>query len=818
MPYAEVAVTCRTGLQSGTFSYAVPDHLSLWPGHLVWVPFGLRQVQGVVFALYDEPPSIPTKQIIALAESEPVLLPHQLELAAWVAEHYCCALSAVVKQMLPAEIRRAATALYERAVASPPEVSDPLERAILDALARGPQSAAGLRKATRLPRLNQGLMALLASGLIKQVWSLQPRKVKSKSERLVRLALPAESITAALQTLRRAPARAAALRWLAGRAEGGADVPLAQACQGANAKPSVWQALAAHGYVSIDSRPVWRQPLAPPTGSPLPLPALTREQDAALSAIAVPLQNAQAAAFLLHGVTGSGKGEVYLHALARAIAVGKRAIVLVPEIALTPQTTRRFVDRFGGRVAVFHSRLSPGEHHDEWRRVRAGEVDVVIGSRSAVFAPLPNLGLVIVDEEHEGAYKQSQVVPRYHARDVALKLGQAAGAVVVLGSATPAVETYYRARDTKTLTLLELKSRVQGGRPGEATPSQPPPTIELPRVQVVDMRSQRRLSRNVLSAPLRRAMAEVLRDEGQLILFVNRRGSATSVVCKACGFVASCTRCDVPLVYHSDRGQLLCHQCSRTYPQFLACPQCWSRSLEYQGAGTQRVEAEAHGLFPRARVVRWDSDTTRGKGAHQRILDKFLNREADILVGTQMVAKGLDLPRVSLVGIVAADTALQLPDFRAAERTFQLLTQVSGRAGRSTSAGRVIVQTYSPQHYCLRAARTHDYTGFYRQEIAFRAEHRYPPFLDLAKLVYSASNEARCRREGERLGRILDATIERLGLPDIEVNGPAPAFRRRVRGRYRWQLIVRGQGLAALLRGLPLTPGWAIDIDPISLL
>jgi primosomal protein N' (replication factor Y) len=537
----------------------------------------------------------------------------------------------------------------------------------------------------------------------------------------------------------------------------------------------------------------------------------------------------QSRVILLHGVTGSGKGEVYLHALAQTLRLGRRAIVLVPEIALTPQTIRRFASRFGGRVAVLHSRLSHGEHFDEWRRIRDGEAEIVIGSRSAILAPIDRLGLVVVDEEHEWSYKQTEKDPRYHAREAAIALGEIAGAPVVLGSATPDVVTYYRASKLKDFDLLELPERVEGGRrpaavaEAESGPAQgagaPPPTIPMPTVHVVDLRAEEKAdNRSLFSRSLRRAIARALDEGSQSILYLNRRGTATFIVCRVCGYVSRCRRCDLPLVYHADRNQLLCHHCSRPAPVPHMCPACWSRQIGFFGTGTERVEGEVRRLFPEARVVRWDRDTARGKASHTRIMDTFLRGEADILVGTQMIAKGLDLPQVALVGVVVADTALQLPDFRAAERTFQLLMQVAGRAGRGARPGRVLIQTYNPDHYGIQAARDHAYLAFFNQEIQFRAEHRYPPFSDLARLVYYNTSEARCRRETERLATYLEGEIERRGLPDLEVVGPAPAFHRRLRGRFRWQLLLRGGDPRSLLRGLPLPPGWSLDIDPISLL
>ncbi|MHB1005929.1 MAG: replication restart helicase PriA [Chloroflexota bacterium] len=818
MRYAEIAVTSRTSRATGSFTYSVPTKLAPVVGTLVWVPFGQQLSQGVVVALTDEAPAFPTKDLFALSHPAPVLSPNQIALARWIAIHYCCPLSAAVNQMVPAELRQKATPVYSLAGESPGDLADPRQASLVAALVRGPQTASELQSVAPGKEGTKALRALAQAGLLAQTWAIAPPKARAKTERTVQLTLDLVAVPAAIRALSRAPRQAAALQWLAEHTGDGAPLPLAMIHAGIGANQAALANLARHGYVTLSQRVVKRSPLVAEDLRRVPLPTLTPTQAGALRTIAAAVRETTGRVILLHGVTGSGKGEVYLHALAETLRLGKRAIVLVPEIALTPQTIRRFASRFGGRVAVLHSRLSAGEHHDEWQRIRAGEAAIVIGSRSAVFAPVENLGLIVVDEEHEWSYKQGESDPRYHARDTAIALGEVAGVPVVLGSATPDVCTYFKAKDAKEYTLIELPERVEGGRPGTAARAAPP-TIPLPTVQVVDLRTEGEAgNRSIFSRTLRRAIAEALADESQVILYLNRRGTATFVMCRGCGYVAHCRRCDVPLVYHADRNQLLCHHCNRATAMPARCPECWSEQIGFFGLGTQRVEADIKRLFPKARVVRWDRDTARGRAAHTRLLDRFLKGEADIMVGTQMIAKGLDLPQVALVGVIVAETALQLPDFRAAERTFQLLMQVGGRAGRGAKPGRVIIQTYNPQHYGVRAAQKHAYGEFYAREIAFRAEHRYPPFADLARLVYYNSNEPRCRRETERLAAYLEGEIERRGLPDLEVIGPAPAFHRRVRGRFRWHLLLRGENLGALLRQLTLPPGWALDVDPISLL
>jgi len=457
-------------------------------------------------------------------------------------------------------------------------------------------------------------------------------------------------------------------------------------------------------------------------------------------------------------------------------------------------------------VAVLHSKLSLGEQFDEWQRIRDGEFDVVVGSRSAIFAPQPDLGLIVIDEEHEWTYKQHDKSPRYHARDVAIKLAELTGAVVILGSATPDVETFYHAQ-IGDYRLLELSERVTSGE-GSL----------LPQVEVVDLRQELKAgNRSMFSRSLSRATAKAVTNGEQVILFLNRRGATTFIQCRSCGFVLRCKRCEVSLTYHLTEDVLVCHQCNYRTSLPQICPQCLSRRIKFLGIGTQKLEQETSFTFPQARLLRWDSDVTRGKYSHEEILGKLRAHEADILIGTQMIAKGLDLPLVTLVGVINADTGLNLPDFRAGERAFQLLSQVAGRAGRSTLGGQVIIQTYSPEHYAIKAAAKHDYSLFYNQEITYRRQLHNPPFSQLASLVYSHTNEALCQREAERMKRLLIEERDSRGIADLSLIGPAPAFIHRLRGRYRWQIILRGSELFTFLLPIPIPQGWIVDIDPVGL-
>jgi primosomal protein N' (replication factor Y) len=565
------------------------------------------------------------------------------------------------------------------------------------------------------------------------------------------------------------------------------------------------------GLVELEQREIQRDPLAHRVFPRLPEPRLTTSQERAWHEIETALDQSGCHPYLLHGITGSGKTEIYLRFITALLARGKRAIVLVPEISLTPQTIERFAGRFPGRIAVLHSRLSPGERFDEWRRIRNGVADVVVGSRSAIFAPVQRLGGIVIDEEHEWSYKHERT-PRFHARAVALKLAEIAGLPIVLGSATPSIETYYQA-SRGAMQLLQLPVRVEPAREpsGEGT--------GLPPVELVDLRAELRAgNRSIFSTRLRDAVEHALGQHQQIILFLNRRGDSTFVMCRDCGHVLRCDRCDAPFVYHSTVEDLVCHLCDARIPAPKGCPFCWGDHIRYFGLGTQKLEAEARRAFPQARVLRWDRDAAAARGAHEQLLRTFTNHEADILVGTQMIAKGLDLPCVTFVGVVSADMSLHLPDFRATERTFQLLTQVAGRAGRGPMGGRVILQTYTPEHFCIRAAQRHDYAAFYEEEIRFRREHGYPPFGDLARLLVVGSGEARIRREAERVAAQIRSLLRRDGIDGIDVIGPAPAFHHKLRGRYRWQVILRGHGLSEFLATVELPPGWALDVDPVSTL
>jgi primosomal protein N' (replication factor Y) (superfamily II helicase) len=812
------------------FTYSIPPRLvdQIALGQLVWVPFGARRLQGVIVAFSDTSPVEQTKDVDEIVDPRPFLSAAHIDLARWIARSYLCSLNDAIQLMLPTGVEQKTETLLLLAPNAPRENLSPKQAALIELLARGEV------KLDAMPHeLRASVDALARRGIIVKRALLAPTRAKPKHIKSVRLvsrdALGAMKLRAA-----QAERYAVIIDFLRAQPD---SVWISAVTAATNCTLTDLKKLEAAGVVALEEEEVWRDSLAGRTFDVVEPPKLTPEQESAWNAIAtaVATRRSPLATFLLHGVTGSGKTEIYMRALAEIIAQGKQGIVLVPEISLTPQTIRRFGARFK-RIAVFHSRLSLGERYDTWRRCRDGQVDVVIGSRSALFAPLPRLGLIAIDEEHEPAYKQESM-PHYHARETALELARRVGATVILGSATPDLETYYRATRGE-FTLLEMPKRIMGHRgviESEAAQfaignSQlairevgsefaDARYLDLPPVEIVDLRAELKAgNRSIFSRALQREMARVLAAREQVILFLNRRGTATFILCRDCGNVFKCKRCDNPMTYHGAGDTLTCHHCNRRDRVPTKCPNCGGARIRYFGAGTQKIEEEIQTMFPKARTLRWDWDVTRGKESHEAILEKFVQHQADILIGTQMIAKGLDLPLVTLVGVVSADTSLNLPDFRAGERTFQLLTQVAGRAGRSILGGKVIVQTYNPEHYAIAAASRHDYGAFYAREIAFRREQNYPPYSRLIRLLYLNSSEKRAQEESARLHRALTTRIAQRGLPTIDLIGPAPAFFQRVRGEYRYQIIVRGAEPHTLLEDLALPLGWRVDVDPVSVL
>ncbi len=807
--YAQVAVLAQLGRAGGLFTYRLPDELAslAGPGTLVEIPFTNRRLQGVVYALATETELPRLRDVAAVLDPVPVLTPHQLRLARWIAEYYAAPVSDVIGAMIPPGLGRKTVHMLEIGVEANGARLTSDQRTVLEAVqAAGRISQDEVRRQLPGVPVERAAASLARRGLLTSVAELAPPRSTTRTVKHVSLTPAGRDVTGDKRSVSLGARQQEIVQLLGGR--GSLDLPeISRHIPNAGGAVT---SLRKRGLVEVEERLLSHSPFERMRIAATQPLTLSPAQRRAYESVAGSVRSGHPHIYLLHGVTGSGKTEVYLQSIEDTIHSGRQAIMMVPEISLTPQAVERVAGRFPGRVAVLHSKLSDAERMEEWQRIRHGRVDVVVGPRSALFAPLPHPGLIIVDEEHDPSYKQD-ASPRYNARDAAAVLGRLTGATVVFGSATPDVGTYQAAAGGR-ISLLELPDRPVWGEQG-ARP--------MPSVEIVDMRHELKAgNRSMFSEALLGALDETLAQEHQALLFLNRRGSATIVLCRDCGYVVRCPNCDIPFTYHAAATRLICHRCDKRAVSPHVCPACRSPRIRYLGAGTQRVEEEVRRLFPRARVLRWDRDVTGGKEAHEQILQRFSRHEADILVGTQMIAKGLDFPLVTLVGVVSADTGLHMPDFRASERSFQLLTQVAGRAGRSSLPSRVVVQTYTPEHYAVQAAAGHDYRRFYEQELQFRASACYPPFARLVRCVYSSESERACRESAENLRAILERAIEEEGPAGIELIGPAPCFISKVKNRYYWQLIARGDApnrdLHPLLDHVPA--GWTIDVDPVDLL
>lgn len=824
---AQVIVDVPSKATNRPFDYAIPQEMKAWLeiGSRVGVPFGGRTVQGFVIGLSDttDVPMSRLKPIQQLLDIVPPLLPDLVQLAQWMSDRYVCTLTAALQVMIPGAMkgkREKAVQLGEDAVLYMHherllEEHSNVDMQLPDQLALMPHKLLADSLTPKLlayverhePLAADKLLQAFpdAAALIKEAlqhgWLVETERIKDRIgvKKLKRVSLtvdPEQAEQAAAEIGSRARRQQELLYQLL---EFGGELPL----RSLNA--SAVKALEGKGLVVVDEVEVLRDPYADRRFKPTQPLALTEEQQGVLSRITEVLDREYAQTFLLHGVTGSGKTEVYLQAIDRCLRSGRQAIVLVPEISLTPQMVERFKGRFGSKVAVMHSRLSQGERYDEWRKIRERRVQVAIGARSAVFAPFEHIGLIIMDEEHETSYKQEET-PKYHARDVAIERARLHGAVVVLGSATPSMETYYAAKlhgyevpppglepPAWDLAPLAMPTRV-GGR-------------ELPPVTIVDMREQLKIgNRSMFSAPLEKALEERIERGEQTVLLLNRRGYSTFVMCRTCGYVAQCPECDISLTYHMKSGHMRCHYCGYAERAPVVCPSCESEHIRYFGTGTQRVEEQLAKRFPGIRVIRMDVDTTTEKGSHERLLAQFGERKADVLLGTQMVAKGLDFPYVTLVGVIAADSALHMPDFRAAEKTFQLLTQVAGRAGRHQLPGEVVVQTYAPEHYSIIHAAQHDYAAFASEELRHRRQQMVPPFCRLALLSMTHEQLPLLVRVAENAALRLKELAEQRGWLHaqngsgnaIEILGPVASPIPRIKNRYRFQCIIKSKGEADL--------------------
>jgi primosomal protein N' (replication factor Y) (superfamily II helicase) len=795
--YADVSLPVSVERE---FTYLVPPEIPLSVGVRVVVPLGRKFATGLVVGLPEHSDVRGLKPIRTVLDASPVVSPELLRLCRWIAEYYFAALGEVLRAANPGAFARPSKRL-----ASP---TRPLAESDLEEIARhapkrarvlrilnerGPLSSSDIERLAGLKDITPTLNELERAGYITSEEILPVTKAGFKTgEFVLRESVRVEDIFSRLE---KTPARNTRQRELLAAIlrtteQSLTDFPASQVLQRSGASNKALRPLVEQGLLATVRREVKRRQEYGTEEQTLNI-VLNRDQQNVWKSIADAIDASSPKTFLLHGVTGSGKTQVYIECIRHVLAKGQSAIVLVPEISLTPQIVRRFKSHFGEQVAVVHSRMSIAERREVWRLAQRGDARIVIGPRSAVFAPLRNLGLIVVDEEHEASYKQFDALPRYHARDVAVVRGSFENAVVVLGSATPSVESYHNALHEK-YTLLELPRRID--------------EVPMPAITIVDMTAERKriyaelkeslppegrvklkdFQQPGISALLQTKIQDRLRRKEGIILLQNRRGFAPFVECPECGYTETCENCNVTLTYHLTQKHLRCHYCGMVRRPYIVCPQCGSAGTRLHGIGTQRVEEDLAKLFPEARILRMDLDTTTRKGAHDRLLRRFGNRDADILLGTQMVAKGLDFPHVTLVGVISADTQMLLPDFRSAERTFQLLTQVAGRAGRSNLLGEVIIQTHQPRHYTLAHVIDHDFAAFYKEEVANRQELEYPPFSRLVLIEAKGGDEGRVRKTAEKFASSLKKADG-----SFTVLGPAPAVIGKIKNQYRWHIIVK---------------------------
>ncbi len=784
------------------FTYSLTDKLRglALPGCRAYVSFRNRTMTGVITGLTDTSPVSNCKPVLDVLDNEPILDKTLLKLTRWISEYYLCAWGEAIKTALPAGLLNEAEQTVTLIRQCTPEVIEnqrrtaPQQARMLAVIAEHQSiPISKLKRHLKAREIFGPLRGLEARGFIELTVGKPATNPGIKYETWVKLKPSPEDARETVSKLaRRASKQASCLNLLANH---DGKLTVDQLRHLGRIERRVIRDLADKDLVEMYDVETIRDPYSDYTMDPADPLIPTSEQSKALETIETSIDKNVFSPILLYGVTGSGKTLVYIRAIEKTLCTDRGAIVLVPELALTPQTVRQFRAHFGDQVAVLHSGMSTGERYDSWRKIKEGHFRIVVGARSAIFAPVTNLGLIVVDEEHETSYKQFEDPPLYHARDVAVVRAQFADGVALLGSATPSLETFTNAQNGK-FTCCTLTERVDQ-RP-------------LPQVRVLDMREEHQEGNwSIFSQDLTKKIEDRLEKQEQIILFLNRRGFSTFIQCYDCGNTVSCPHCSVTLTYHADSLLLRCHYCDHRISAPDECPKCYSSSVRFKGTGTQRVEDELKNLFPDARIARMDMDTTTRKNAHRDIFQRVLKREADILLGTQMVTKGFDFPHVTLVGVISADTTLNLPDFRASERTFQLLTQVAGRTGRGQLGGEVIIQTYSLNHHSILNAKAHDYNTFYIQEIADRRELNYPPFGRMVGIQFLGANEQRVIAEAKRFTKLLQTSGN-----GMSILGPAPSVVARIRGQYRWHLIARSSNSKGMRNAVRSAwDKWEVDAD-----
>jgi primosomal protein N' (replication factor Y) len=795
-----------------TFTYRVPAEMDafLCAGARVLVPFGRRRVTGYVLGAAEGDPALDIRDITEILDAAPVFPEAMIPLFRWAAAYYLHPVGEVIRGALPAGLNVSDASVFSLTDSGRRRLGDSSmntrEQAILAAIGDAPRQLRTIRGRAGRQFHNAVLQALIQRDLVARDVRLRRDQVRARM-------LPFVSPAAGFRPEKKLSSqRRDVLRVMADHAE----LPLADLSRQAGVTRALVRRMAADGQLVLTEKSVYRDPFGDPVIPDRP-PDLTDDQERAVASVSGRLENGFGV-YLLTGVTGSGKTEVYLQLAATVIRGGRTAIVLVPEIALISQMARRFRARFADRIAVLHSGLSAGERFDQWQRIRSNEARIVIGARSAIWAPLEQVGLIIVDEEHDSSYKQERGL-RYNARDLAIVRARQEGCTSLLGSATPSMESCYNAEKGK-YKALSLPSRVE--------------QRALPEISIIDLRDHqgRRGIDRFVTPPLHQAILETLSHGEQVLLFLNRRGYATYPVCRACGATLRCRHCDITLTLHQSAGQYRCHYCGFSLPADKSCAECGADTMMPLGMGTERLADGVASLFPKARIARLDRDTTSRKGSALKILKALQHGDVDILIGTQMVAKGHDFPNITLVGIVCADLTLSLPDFRAGERTFQLLAQVAGRAGRGDRPGRVMLQTFNPEHFSIAAARTQDYRVFYSREIEFRKALDYPPFSRFLQYEVSSKNKAAAAASARSLGDALRHLIatHREALGTVSCFGPVEAPLARIAGRFRWLILLKGpvpEPLNRLARLLPkafpqlFTPPRVrvvVDVDPYHML
>ncbi|SIS37822.1 primosomal protein N' [Salimicrobium flavidum] len=759
---ARVIVDVPTNQTNRPFDYLIPEELTevVDIGMRVIVPFGPRKIMGYVVDIEDKTEVEKVKPLEEVLDVTPVLTPELLQLGKWLASQtlsfYISCLQVMLPQVLKAKYKKEIWRMEEHL----PEELEHLFQG-RDVLSNEEWEASPYKYHQLKKWVDEG--------------SLDVRyEVKSKeTKRKITVIEPGMDERELEELIADIPPQAKKQKALLDFFIDYPDpIPKKDLLTQVGTTDASLKPLLKKGHLHSYTQEILRDPYEGHTFDKTNPPSLTTHQKHAMDRIVASVKEEHPDVFLLHGVTGSGKTEVYMQSIQEVLNRGEEAIMLVPEIALTPQMVERFKGRFGSKVAVLHSALSAGEKYDEWRKIQRQDVQVVVGARSAIFAPFKKLGLIIIDEEHETSYKQEDRT-RYHARDVAIQRAANHGCPVVLGSATPSLESFARAQKGN-YHLLELPERMN--------------EQAMPNVELIDMRAElHEGNRSMFSQSLKEKLDERLQKGEQSVLFLNRRGYSTFVMCRDCGHVVECPYCDISMTYHRKQEQLKCHYCSYEKPMPTECPECESKTIRYFGTGTQKVEEHLQQLIPEARILRMDVDTTRRKGAHEKILTQFGNHEADILLGTQMIAKGLDFGNVTLVGVLAADSLLNLPDFRASEKTFQLLTQVSGRAGRHEKEGEVVVQTYTPDHYSIQLASTYDFEKFYAEEMKYRKMFHYPPFYYLTLVTVSHPNTFQAQEVTRKIAQYLKKNLSETA----DVLGPTPSPLERINNRYRYQTMIK---------------------------